>query len=94
MLQSFRLCSPMDSAAHQGPLSMGFSSKEYWSGLPCPPPGDLPHPGIEPGSLALQVKSLPLRHQGSPFNFLRYILCFGGIFLSTLEFLLLCVDFL
>jgi len=31
---------------------MGFSMQEYWSGLPCPPPGDLPHPGIEPGSSA------------------------------------------
>ena len=33
--------------AHQAPLSMGFSRQEYWSGLPCPPPGDLPNPGIE-----------------------------------------------
>ena len=31
----------------QAPLSKGFSSQEYWSGLPCPPPGDLPDPGIE-----------------------------------------------
>ena len=38
---------------------MGFSRQEYWSGLPCPPPGDLPHPGIEPASPALQVDSLP-----------------------------------
>ena len=37
---------------HQAPLSMGFSKQEYWSGLPCPPPGDLPNPGIEPESLA------------------------------------------
>ena len=37
--------------AHQAPLSMGFSWQEYWSGLPCPPPGDLPDPGIEPASL-------------------------------------------
>ena len=37
--------------AHQVPLSMGFSRQEYWSGLPCPPPGDLPNPGIEPMSL-------------------------------------------
>ena len=35
----------------QAPLSMGFSSQEYWSGLPCPPPGDLPNPGMEPTSL-------------------------------------------
>ena len=37
----------------------GFSSQEYWSGLPCPPPGDLPNPGIKPSSPALQVDSLP-----------------------------------
>ena len=41
------------TVAHQAPLSMGFSRQEYWSGLPCPPPGDLPNPGIEFGSLAL-----------------------------------------
>ena len=39
------------TVAHQSPLSMGFSRKEYWSGLLCPPPGDLPNPGIEPVSL-------------------------------------------
>ena len=37
---------------------MGFSRQEYWSGLPCPPPGDLPDPGIEPRSLALQAEAL------------------------------------
>ena len=37
--------------AHQAPLSMGFSRQEYWGGLPCPPPGDLRDPGIEPSSL-------------------------------------------
>ena len=36
--------------ARQAPLSMGFSSQEYWGGLPPPPQGDLPHPGIEPTS--------------------------------------------
>ena len=40
------------TVAFQVPLSMGFSRQEYWSGLPCPPPGDLPNPGIEPVSLA------------------------------------------
>ena len=39
--------------ACQAPLSMGFSRQGYWSGLPCPSPGDLPNPGIEPGSTAL-----------------------------------------
>ena len=37
--------------ARQAPLSMGLSRQEYWSGLPCPPPGDLPDPGIEPRPL-------------------------------------------
>ena len=39
------------TVAHQAPLSMEFSRQEYWSGLTCPPPGDLPDPGIEPTSL-------------------------------------------
>ena len=43
------------TVARQAPLSMGFSRREYWSGLPCPPPGYLPHPGIEPGSPALRA---------------------------------------
>ena len=37
--------------AHQAPLSMQFFQQEYWSGLPCPPPGDLPNPGVKPPSL-------------------------------------------
>ena len=41
------------TVAPQSPLSMGFSRQEYWSGLPFPSPGDLPNPGIEPGSPAL-----------------------------------------
>ena len=40
------------TVALQAPLSMGFSRQEYWNGLPCPPPEDLPDPGIEPESLA------------------------------------------
>ena len=39
------------AVAHQSPLSMGFSRQEYWSGLPCPPPGDLPNPEIKPTTL-------------------------------------------
>ena len=53
------------TVAHQAPLSMKFSRQEYWSGLPCPSPGDLPNPGIEPGSPALQA-DYNLSHQGSP----------------------------
>jgi len=44
---------------HQTPLPMGFSRQEYWVGLPFPTPGDLPNPGIKPGSSALQAASLP-----------------------------------
>ena len=43
------LCDPVDSSP-QAPLSMGFSRQEYWGGVPCPPPGDLLNPGIEPAS--------------------------------------------
>ena len=56
------------TVARQAPLSMGFSRQEHWSGLPCPPPGDLPKPGTEPTSLSLlhwQSGSLPLAPLGS-----------------------------
>ena len=45
------LFAPLWTVAQQAPLSMGFSRQEYWSGLPCPPPGHPPNPGIEPRSL-------------------------------------------
>ena len=51
------------TVACQAPLSMGFSRQEYWSGLPCPSPGDLPDPGIKPASPALQA-SLPSEPPG------------------------------
>ena len=46
------------TVALQAPLSMGFSRQEYCSGLPFPSPGDLPNPGIKPGSPALQADAL------------------------------------
>ena len=55
---------PWTAACHP-PLSMEFSRQEYWSGLPFPTPGDLPHPGIESVSPAWQVDSLPLCHLGN-----------------------------
>ena len=57
------------TVASQASLSMGFSKKEYWSGLPCHAPGDLPNPGPEPTSLmssALAGGSLPLVPPGKP----------------------------
>ena len=54
------------TVAHQAPLSMGFPRPEHWSGLLFPPLGDLPDPGIKPGSLALQADSLPYEPPGKP----------------------------
>ena len=51
----------------QAPLSMRFSRQVYWSGLAFPAPGDLPDPGIEPGSPAVQVDSLPAEPPGKCF---------------------------
>ena len=58
------------TVAHQAPPSMEFSRQEYWSGLPFPSPGDLPNPGIEPGSPALQADALPLQSEppGNPLK--------------------------
>ena len=57
------------TVARQAPLSMGFSRQEYWSGLPCPPPGDIPDLEIEPAPLVsptLQADSLLLESLGKP----------------------------
>ena len=61
-------CETPWTVAHEAPLSMGFSRQEYWSGLPFPSPGDLPNPGIEPGSSALQADSLPSELRGKPMD--------------------------
>ena len=55
-----------ETVARQAPLSMRLSWQEYWSGLPFPPPGDLPDSGIEPGSPSLQTDSLPPEPPGKP----------------------------
>ena len=52
------------TVAHQALLPVGFARQEHWSGLPCPPPGALPDPGIEPVSPTLQVDSLPSKPSG------------------------------
>ena len=56
-LSRVRLFATLWTVAHQAPLSMGFPRQEYWSGLPFPAPGDLPDPGIEPRSPALQAEA-------------------------------------
>ena len=56
------------TVAYQAPPSMGFSRQEYWSGLPFPPPGDLPNPGIKPRSPTLQADSLPSEPPGKSLS--------------------------
>ena len=63
------------TVACQDPLSKKFSRQEYWSGLPCPPPGDLPTQGSNPHLLHLlrwQTASLPLALPGKPINFIAW----------------------
>ena len=69
MLSHVQLFMTVRTVACWAPLSMGFSRQEYWSGLPCPPWGNLSNPGIEPAAsvaLELQADSLSLSHWGSP----------------------------
>ena len=56
------------TVAYQAPLSMGFSKKEYWSGLPCPPTGDLPDPGMKPTSLMSPTLADGLEWFAMPFS--------------------------
>ena len=69
------LCNPMDCSC-QAPLSMGFARQEYWNGLPCPAPENLPNLGIKPMSPALQVNSLLPSHLG---NLLIYLVHISGV---------------
>ena len=66
LLSRVRLFATPWTVAYQAPLSMRFSRQECWSGLPFPSPGDLPNPGIEPGSPALQADALPFETPGKP----------------------------
>ena len=74
------------TVTYQAALSVGFSRQEYWSGLPFPPPGDLPDPGIKPRSPAFQADSLPSESPGKPYTHpgLQHIspaICPKGIFI-------------
>ena len=66
LLSRVRLFATQWTVAYQASPSMGFSRKEYWSGLPFPSPGDLPDPGIEPGSPTLQADTLTSEPPGKP----------------------------
>ena len=65
-LSRVRLFATPWTVAYQAPPSVGFSRQECWSGLPFPSPGDLPHPGIKPGSPALWADALPSEPPGKP----------------------------
>ena len=67
------------TVAYQDPLYMEFSRQEYWSGLPFPSPEDLPDPGIEPGSPALQEDVLPSELPGKPYVMLLHTIMLKGL---------------
>ena len=79
------LCDPMNCIAHQAPLSIEFSRQEYRSGWPCPPPGDLPNPGIEPGSPALQADSFQSEPPGKPWSILEYNQLINNVRVSSAQ---------
>ena len=67
-LSHIRLSATPWTVAYQAPPLMGFSRQEYWSGLPFPSPGDLPDPGIEPRSPALEADALTSEPPGKPIQ--------------------------
>ena len=78
------LCDPMDSwsVAHRASPSMEFSRQEYWSGLPFPSPGDLPDPGIKPGSPSLRADALP----SEPPGVLNFLFIYFSWRITTLQY--------
>ena len=74
-LSRVRLFATPWTVAYQAPPSMGFSRQEYWSGLPFPSPGDLPDPGIEPGSPAFQADALTSEPPGRYLKSVSYLPC-------------------
>ena len=86
-LMASNITSVVSTVAYQASPSMGFSRQKYWSGLPFPPPGDLPDPGIQPRSPAWQVDALPSEQPGKPLKKLGW-LKFSVAFYLTLLLLL------
>ena len=89
MLSCVRLFSTTWTVARQAPLSMGFSWQEHWSGLPCPPPGDLPNPGNDPRSPTLHTDSLLSEPPGKPPSLIMFLSVSTKLCLSLFSFLLL-----
>ena len=73
-------------ASHQAPLSLGFPRQGYWSGLPFPSPGDLPDPGIQPGSPAVQADSLLIKLQRKPTLLVNSLLKNASVFKNCAGF--------
>ena len=73
LLSCVRLFATPWTVAYQAPPSVEFSRQEYWSGLPFPSPGDLPDPGIEPGSPSLQADTLTSEPPEKPIYTYTYI---------------------
>ena len=81
LLSRVRLFGTPWTVAYQAPPSMGFSRQEYWSGVPFPSPGDLPNPGIEPRSPALEADALTSEPPGKPSPLVALLLIFtSGLF--------------
>ena len=89
LLSGVQLFVTLWTVACQAPLSMEFFRQEYWSGLPCPSPGDLPSPGPEPGSPSLQVDSLSSEPPGSPY--LQYFVLFCHMIAAQISSLVMLV---
>ena len=91
-LSRVRLFATPWTVAYQAPPSMGLSRQECWSGLPFPSPGDLPDPGIKPGSPTLQADALPSEPPGKPqylflrVGILKYNLVLNVMFISIWKF--------
>ena len=78
-LRCVRLFATPWTVAYQVPLSIGFSRQEFRSGLPVPSPGDIPNPGINPGSRTFQADSLPSKPTG------KYVLLFASLWTLTCQ---------
>ena len=90
-LSPVRLFASPWTVAHQAPPSIGFSRQEYWSGLLFPSPGDLPDPGIEPGSPVLQADALTSEPPGKPTLTLGWwLVCWRICLNNFLAEVLLC----
>ena len=70
------------TVAHQAPLSMGFARQEYWRGLPCPSPGDLPKPGIKPMAPTLAGRFFATEPLGKPAHYNDCVFSLKLIFLK------------